>query len=83
MRSLGEEPYRYWVVERLRETPVPLYLFCIFGAEFAVASIGLALMYFSQYHLVPFAGRSGHRNLCGGVTFFTLLSLWRIRRVSA
>ncbi len=41
MRSLGEEPYRYWVVERLRETPVPLYLFCILAQSSLLASIGL------------------------------------------
>ena len=83
MRSLGEEPYRYWVVERLRETPVPLYLFCILAQSSLLASIGLALMYFSQYHLVPFAVGAGIVTYAVAVTFFTLLSLWRIRRVSA
>jgi hypothetical protein len=82
MRSLGEEPYRYWVVERVRETPVPLYLFCLLAQSTLVASIGLALMYFSQLYLVPFAVGMGIVTYAVAVSFFTLLALWRIRRFS-
>jgi hypothetical protein len=83
MRSLGEEPYRCWVVERMRETPVFLYLFCVLAQSSLVASIGLALMYFSQVHLIPFAVGMGIVTYAVAVTLFTLLSLWRIRRISA
>jgi hypothetical protein len=83
MRSLGEEPYRFWIVERMRETPMPLYLFCVLAQSALVASIGLALMYFSQPYLVPFAVGMGIVTYAVAVTFFTLLSLWRIRRVTA
>jgi hypothetical protein len=79
MRSLGEEPYRFWMVARLRETPVALYLFCLLAQSVLVASIGLALMYFSQWHLVPFAVGMGIVTYAVAVTFFTLLSLWRVR----
>jgi hypothetical protein len=83
MRSLGEESYRYWIVERVRETPMPLYLFCLLAQSALVASIGLALMYFSQPYLVPFAVGMGIVTYAVAVTFFTLLSLWRVRRAPA
>lgn len=83
MRSLGEEPYRYWVLARVRETPLPLYLFCLLAQTGLVASIGLALMYFSQWLLVPFAVGMGIITYAFAVVLFTVLSLWRIRRFSA
>jgi hypothetical protein len=83
MRSLGEEPYRFWVVERVRQTPMPLYLFCLLAQTAAVASIGLALMYFSQLYLVPFGVGMGIVTYAVAVTIFTLFSLWRMRRVPA
>src|SRR5437016_1387714 len=55
MRSLGEETYRIWIVQRIGETSLPLYLFCLTLQTALIASIGIALMYFSQSHLVPFA----------------------------
>jgi hypothetical protein len=83
MRSLGEEPYRYWVVERVRETPRALYLFCLLAQNGLVASVGLALMFFSQLFLVPFAVGMGIVTYAVAVTFFTLLSFWRLRRITA
>jgi hypothetical protein len=82
MRCLGEEPYRYWVVERVRETPMPLYLFCLLAQTALVAAIGVGLMCFSQWHLVPFAVGMGIVTYAVAVTLFTLLALWRVRRVS-
>jgi hypothetical protein len=82
MRSLGEEPYRFWMVARLRETPMALYLFCLLAQTALVASVGLALMYFSRWYLVPFAVGMGIVTYAVAVTFFTLLSLWRVRRVT-
>jgi hypothetical protein len=82
MRSLGEEPYRYWVVERVRETPMPLYLFCLLAQAGLVASVGVGLMFFSQLRLVPFAVGMGIVTYAVAVTVFTLLSLWRVRRLT-
>src|ERR1043166_4674914 len=31
MRSMGEEAYRDWHIQRIQETPVTLYLFCLAG----------------------------------------------------
>src|SRR5690242_16335107 len=76
MRSLGEEPYRFWVAERMRETSLLLYLFCLLAQSMLVASVGLALMFFGQPLLVPFAVGMGIVTYSIAVTFFTLLSLW-------
>jgi hypothetical protein len=83
MRSLGEEPYRYWFVERMRETPLPLYVFCLVAQGALMTSIGLALMYFSHWSLVPFAVGMGIVTYAVAVLFFTFLALWRVRRVAA
>jgi len=80
MRSMGEEEYRYWMVERLRETPILLYLFCVLAQAALMASIGLALMYFSNMHPVLFAVGGGIITYALAVTFFTSLALWRVRR---
>src|ERR1700677_4780645 len=39
MRSLGEEPYRAWHNERLRETRISLYLLCLLG-QTALTAVG-------------------------------------------
>jgi hypothetical protein len=83
MRSLGEEPYRYWVVARLRETPLPLYVFCLLAQGVLVGSVGLALMIFSRWYLVPFAVGMGIITYAFAVTLFTLLALWRARRITS
>src|ERR1035441_8672481 len=56
MHSLGEEPYRQWHVERIQETRITLYLFCLAGNTLLTAGVGAALIYSSHLlHLVPFA----------------------------
>ena len=80
MRSLGEENYRDWYVERLRHASLPLYLFCLFGQTLLTAGVGGALMYFSNESLIPFAVGFGIIGYALAVTFYTLLALWRIRR---
>ncbi len=48
MRSLGEQLYRDWHVERLQETSVTLYLFCLFAQTALIAGVGLAVVYFGK-----------------------------------
>src|SRR6266702_6241353 len=83
MRSVGEENYRDWYVERLRQTGLPLYLFCLLGQTLLTASVGGALMYFTGDSPIPFAVGFGIVGYALAVTFYTLLALWRIRRASA
>src|SRR5690349_1825724 len=54
MRSLGEQAYRDWHVERIQETRITLYLFCLAGNTLLTALVGAAVIYFSN-HVVLFA----------------------------
>ena len=83
MRSLGEENYRDWYVEQLRQTGLRLYLFCLLSQTLLTASVGVALMYFTGDSLIPFAVGFGIVGYALAVTFYTLLALWRIRRAPA
>lgn len=81
MRSLGEEYYRAWHVARIRETRPSLYLFCLFGQTLLTGGVGLALLYFSSPDLlVPTAIGMGIIAYAFTVAFYTLLSVWRLRR---
>ena len=79
MRTLGEEGYRDWYVERLQQTSLPLYLFCLGGHVLLTAGIGAGLMFFYGGSLVPLAIGVGFLGYAVAVTGFTLLSIWRIR----
>ena len=96
MRTLGEEQYRDWYIQRLRETPLPLYLFCLLGQTLLVVAVGATLMLvamtsaestraaktmlFEDDRLVPFAVGLGIVAYAIAVVFYTSLALWRIRR---
>jgi hypothetical protein len=80
MRALGEERYRSWIAEHLAQTSLGLYLFCLLAQTILVGSLGAGLMYFSNWSLVPFAIGMGIITYAVAVTFYTLLSVWRIRR---
>ena len=82
MRSLGEEIYRRWHVERVRETRVALYLFCLAGNTLLTAGVGAMLIYFSDLRRVPFAIGMGMVAYAVAVAFYTLLAIWRIRRAT-
>jgi hypothetical protein len=78
MRSLGEEQYRHWVAQRLEATPFSLYLFCLFAQTLLIAGVGAALTCFSV-DLVPFGVGIGIITYAMAVTFYALLSVWRVR----
>jgi hypothetical protein len=82
MRSLGEEIYRRWHVERVRETRVTLYLFCLAGNTLLTAGVGAALIYSSDMRLVPFAIGMGMIAYALAVAIYTLLAIWRIHRAA-
>ena len=81
MRSLGEETYRAWHVERIQETPILLYLLCLAGNTLLTAGVGAGLMYFGGWRLVPLAIGMGMVAYAVAVAFYTLLSVWRARRL--
>jgi hypothetical protein len=80
MRSLGEENYRIWFLERISQTRLPLYLFCLLSQTTLTALVGAALVRFSEMDSVPFAIGLGILAFAIVVLFYTLLSVWRIRR---
>lgn len=80
MRSLGEETYRSWHIARIQETRVSLYLSCLLGQTALTAGVGAALIWFSLPQLVPMAIGLGIVSYAIAVAFYTLLSVWRMRR---
>ena len=81
MRSLGEHIYRDWHVERVQETSVTLYLFCLFAQTALTAGVGGAVIYFSWDHEpVVLAIGLGIIAYAIAVAFYTLLGIVRLRR---
>ena len=66
MRSLGEQLYRDWHVERVQETSVTLYLFCLFAQTALTGGVGAAVIYFSELAAGAAGHRAGHRGLRAG-----------------
>lgn len=82
MRSMGEFAYRAWMSERLEETPIGLFLGCLFGQTLLVGGIGAALVVFGSDRLVPVGVGLALVLYAIAVTLFTLISLWRGRRAT-
>ena len=80
MRSLGEQIYRDWHIERIQETSVTLYLFCLFAQTALTGGVGSAVIYFSKWQLAPLAIGLGIVAYALAVAFYTLLGIWRMRR---
>lgn len=79
MRSLGEENYRQWMGEQLASGSRCLAWLCFLGEATLVGLIGIALMYFARWQLVPFGIGLGMTSYAAAVALFTSLSLWRSR----
>jgi hypothetical protein len=84
MRSLGEQLYRDWHVERVQETSVTLYLFCLFAQTALMAGLGVAVIYFSNWEKesvpVLLAIGLGIIAYAMAVAFYSLLGVVRLRR---
>ena len=84
MRSMGEEAYRDWYVQRMSETPITLYMFCLAGNTLLTFLVGAAVVWFSatnEYVLpIPTGIGVGIIAYAVAVVTFTLLSLWLSRR---
>jgi hypothetical protein len=86
MRSLGEQHYRDWHVERVQETNITLYLFCLFAQTTLTAGVGGALIFLS----LRAQAREGEPEILAiglgiiayalAVAFYTLLGIIRLRR---
>jgi hypothetical protein len=84
MRSMGEEAYRDWYLQRISETRITLYLFCLAGNTLMIAGVGTALIMFSTtgdyVMIVPMGIGIGIIAYAVAVIVYTVLSLWRNRR---
>ena len=84
MRSMGEEAYRDWYVQRMSETPITLYLACLGGNTLLTAIVGVGLIAFSftkdAVMLVPLGIGMGIVAYATAVIVYTSLALWRGRR---
>ncbi len=82
MRTLGEEDYRDWYVHHIRQTPLPLYLFCLLGQVVLTAAVGIAIVLFDNGSTIVLPIGVGILAYALAVLVFSLLALWRIRRAS-
>ena len=86
MRSMGEIGYRDWYLQRLAETPLPLYLACLAGNALLPIAVGVVLVIFSHADdfvlLIPLGIGMGLIAYALAVILFTLLGLWRGRRAA-
>ncbi len=80
MRSLGELQYSQMVKMQLLQTSWRLYVGCLLVQSLLVALVGAAVIYFSGNYLVPIAIGMGIVGYAIAVTFYTLLSVWPLRR---
>jgi hypothetical protein len=80
MRSMGEEAFRHWFTERMAESRLPLFLTCLLGETGATGLVGAGLLCWSPADSRPFAIGCGILAYAFIVLFYTLLSLWRLRR---
>jgi hypothetical protein len=81
MRSLGEEAYRAWHIQRIQETRVTLYLFCLAGETGLIGALGAAIIFFSDSVVLLGIGW-GTVGYASAVAFYILLARWRLRRAS-
>lgn len=81
MRTLGEDGFRDWFVARRAETPVSLYLFCIWAQSGLTLLVGVVLMLTTgSEQIVPFGIGMGIVTFAVAVLVYTMLALWRNRR---
>ena len=84
MRSMGEQSYREWHLQRVQETSVTLYIFCLFAQTLLTAAVGTAVIFFCDPERQPVLLAIG-MGIIGypvAVLGFTLLGLWRLRRAT-
>ena len=81
MRSMGEEAYRGWYIQRIQETRVTLYLFCLAGESGLIALLGAVIILFADSVVLLGIGW-GTVGYASAVGFYILLARWRLRRAS-
>ena len=80
MRSLGEQQYSSWLMERMEETHLGLFLLCVLAQGALLGGVGGVLVCFSPIPSVTFAVGVGVVTYAVAVVVYTLLPLRRVRR---
>ena len=80
MRVLGEHEYRVWLAARYREGRRGVFVICLVLHAGLIALVGIGLMAFSAWLLVPFAVGFGIVTYALAVGFFTGLAMRRAAR---
>lgn len=83
MRTMGEEHYRSFMAKQMSYTPFPLYLLCLGFQTGLYLVVGLALVFFGDPQLVPFAIGMGMVAYAIAVAFYSLLASRRHRHPPA
>lgn len=82
MRTMGEQAYRIWHVERLQDANIALVLACL-GAQVGLTSlVGGTLVWFTNWETQPVVLGVGLGIIAyaGAVGFYSVLGIWRLRR---
>jgi hypothetical protein len=84
MRTLGEQAYRAWHIERIQETNIAMYVFCLLGQTILTAVVGVGVILATngahQDQPIAMAIGLGIIAYAMAVTFYTLLGVIRLRR---
>ena len=80
MRALGEHEYSSWLVDRIEESNLGLFLFCLIAQGALIGGVGIMLVVFSTRSPVAFAVGIGIVTYAVAVVGYSLLSLRRVRR---
>jgi hypothetical protein len=84
MRTLGEEAYRAWHIERIQDTNIAMYVFCLLGQTILTAGVGVGVILATnnahQDQPIALAIGLGIVAYAMAVTFYTLLGVIRLRR---
>jgi len=83
MRAMGEEDYRSFMAGQMLRTPFSLYLACLLLQTILYLAVGLALVFFGEDRLVPFAIGMGMAAYAIAVAFYSLLAARRQRHPPA
>jgi hypothetical protein len=80
MRSMGEEAYSVFIHQRLMTTRPGLFVFCIAAQSILTGIVGIGVMVVTHERSIAFAIGAGIVSYAVAVFYFSLLSIWRLRR---
>lgn len=80
MRSMGEEAYSTFIHQQLMIARPSLFVSCIAAQSILTGIVGVAVMLVTDERSIAFAIGAGIASYALAVLYFSLLSIWRLRR---